>query len=304
MTNNTLLPVSAIIMTYNEEANINDCLESLFTWVSDIIIIDSYSTDNTLEIASRFTNRIFQNPWKNYSSQYIWAMENTCIQNEWVLRIDADERWTEKGFHELSEIIKKDEFDGVYVKMKMFFMHRWMKYGDFYPNYFLRVYKKSKGQIENRWMDEHINVEGHTTISNIDVIEYNYDRQFNISGWITKHNHYATREAVEFLMAKYALSKSDTIANLSGNKTERKRWIKENIYYRIPLFTRPFLYFLYRYIIKRGFLDGKEGFVFLVLQAFWYRFLVDTKIYQIEYISKREHIDIKAVLRKFYDMDI
>lgn len=298
------LPISAIIMTLNESLNLEECLTSIKDYVDDIIIVDCFSSDNTIEIAKEYTNKIYQNKWINYSKQYLWAIANTDIKNEWILRIDADERWTKEGFEELRQIIEQNRADGVYVKMKIFFMGRWIKHGGFYPNYFLRVYKKSKGKMEDRWMDEHIKVAGKTIISNIDVIESNYDRQKNISLWTDKHNKYSTREAVEFLIAKHKLKEMDSVANIFGNKTEKKRWLKEKLYFRIPLFLRPFLYYIHRYIFKLGFLDGKEGFIFHYLHAFWYRFLVDVKVYQIEQLAKKENKTIPAVIKEHYGIDV
>ncbi len=298
------LPVTAILMTLNEKLNLQECLESISNFIDEIIIIDCFSNDNTLEIAKKYTNSIYQNKWINYSQQYNWALNNADIKNEWILRLDADERWTREGFDELSKIIAKDEADGVYVKMKIFFMGRWIKHGGFYPNYFLRVYKKSKGRMEDRWMDEHIKVEGRTLISNINVIESNYDRQKNISLWTDKHNKYSTREAIEFLIQKHNLRKIDTVAKFWGNRTERKRWLKEKFYFRLPLFVRPFLYYTHRYIFKLGFLDGKEGFIFHYLHAFWYRFLVDVKVYQIEKLARQEKKAITEVIKKHYNIDI
>lgn len=298
------LPITAIVMTYNEERNLTACLESIKDYIDDIIIVDSFSTDKTEEIASQYTDKFYQNKWINYAKQYLWGLANTDIKNEWILRLDADERWTKEGFDELRKFINEDSADGVYVKMKIFFMGRFIKHGAFYPNYFLRVYKRSKGTMEDRWMDEHIRVNGRTVNSNIDVIESNYDRQENIALWTTKHNGYSTREAVEFLIAKHKLHSIDTVANLFGNATERKRWMKENIYFKVPLFIRPILYFLYRYFLKFGFLDGKEGFIFHTLHAFWYRFLVDTKVYQIEQLAKQNNIPIQEVVKNHYGIDI
>ena len=298
------LPVTAIIMTFNEKLNLEECLSSISGFVEDIIIIDSYSTDNTLEISNKYTNKIYQNKFINQAKQFIWALANTEIKNEWILRLDADERWTEEGLKELKDIIENDKADGVYVKMKIFFMGRWIKHGGFYPNYFLRVYKKSKGKMEDRWMDEHIKVDGRTIISKIDVIESNYDRQKNISLWTDKHNKYSTREAIEFLIQKHKLKSMDTVAKFWGNKTERKRWLKEKLYFRIPLFLRPFLYYIHRYIIKLGFLDGKEGFIFHYLHAFWYRFLVDVKIYQLEKLARVEKKTIQEVINEHYGLEI
>ena len=298
------LPITAIVLTYNEERNLKDCLDSINDFVDDIIIVDSISNDKTEEISKNYTNKFYQNKFINQAKQFIWATNNCNIKNEWILRIDADERWTKEGFEELKTIIEEDKADGIYVKMKIFFMGRFIKHGAFYPNYFLRVYKKSKGAMEDRWMDEHIKVDGIVVHSSIDVIESNYDRQENISLWTNKHNGYSTREAVEFLIAKHNLHDIDTVANFWGNKTERKRWLKENLYFKVPLFLRPLMYFVYRYIFKLGFLDGKEGFIFHTLHAFWYRFLVDTKVYQIEKLAKENNQTIQEVVLDHYNMDI
>ncbi len=298
------IPISAIILTFNEKNNIKQCLESIYSFIDQIIVIDSGSSDITLNIVKNYTNNIYLHPFDNYSKQFSWALINTNILNDWILRLDADERWSEKGFGNLKRIIDSGNIDGVYVKMKIYFMGKWIKHGDFYPNYFLRVFKKSKSQIEDRWMDEHIIVNGKTVISDIDVIESNYDRQKDITLWIDKHNKYSTREAIEYLINKDSLTTLNTIGNFSGNKTERKRWVKENIYNKLPLFIRPFLYFFYRYVFKLGFLDGKEGLIFHLLQGFWYRFLVDTKIYQIMMMTRKEKKDISMIIKELYNIDI
>ena len=298
------IPITAIIMTLNEQINLPECLESIKNFVDDIIVIDSFSTDNTVEIASQYTKKVYQNKFVNYSKQFIWSLQNTEIRHEWILRLDADERWTADSFEKVRKIIEEDSADGIYVKMKIFFMGKWIRYGGFYPNYFLRVYKKSKGEMEDRWMDEHIRVDGETVISDIDVIEANYDRQKNITLWTTKHNNYSTREAVESIINRHGLADVDSVANLFGKKTERKRWLKEKVYYRVPLFVRPFFYFFYRYVIKLGFLDGVEGFIFHTLHAFWYRFLVDVKVYQIEKNAKHENKHVKDVVLADYGIEL
>ncbi len=300
----TKLPVSAIIMTFNEKLNLKECIDSVIEYVNEIVIVDSFSTDETISIADSYKIKWYQNKFINYSKQFIWALENAEIKNEWILRLDADERWTKEGFEELRYSIEYDKADGVYVKMKIFFMGRWIRHGGFYPNYFLLVYKKSKGKMEERWMDEHITVNGRTLISDIDVYEMNYDRQKNISLWTDKHNNYSTREAVEFLIQKHKLKSIDTVAKFWGNKTERKRWFKEKLYFHIPLFLRPFLYYIHRYFFKLGFLDGKEGFIFHYLHAFWYRFLVDVKVYQIEKLAREEKKTIQKVITEHYGLEI
>jgi len=300
----TTLPITAIVLTFNEKLNLRECINLALNYVDEIIVVDSFSTDETILIAESYSIKYYQNKFINQAKQFIWALENIEIKNEWILRLDADERWSKEGFTELREIIEKDKADGVYVKMKIFFMSRWIKHGGFYPNYFLRVYKKSKGKMEDRWMDEHIKVTGRTIQSNIDVIESNYDRQKNIALWTDKHNSYSTREAIEFLIQKHKLKSVDSVAKFWGNRTERKRWFKEKFYFRLPLFIRPFLYYIHRYIFKFGFLDGKEGFIFHYLHAFWYRFLVDVKVYQIKKLAKEEKKTIPEVIKEHYNIDV
>jgi len=302
----TKLPISVIILTYNEEKNIEECLKSVYGWVEEIFIVDSYSTDKTLEIARKYTDKIYQHPFENQAKQFNWALENLPIKTEWIMRLDADERWTDDAFKELSGIISSPDVNGIYIKFRIFFMHKWLKYGGLYPNYFLRVFRKGKGRIENRFMDEHIIVDGKTVYLDNDVLEYNLkDRNGLIEEFIKKHIGYSIREAIDLLSLKYKSNNdSEDISNFWGNKTERKRWIKEHIYARLPLFFRPFFYFIYRYFFKLGFLDGREGLIFHFLQGFWYRFLVDAKIYEIEKRAKRENKDVKEVIEELYNIKL
>lgn len=291
-------------MTFNEERNLPECLASVAEHVDQLIIVDCFSNDATVAIAREHTEFVFQNAWVNHSKQFQWALANTPIRNEWVLRLDADERWTKAGFEALGDILEHDRADGVHVRMKIYFMDRWMRFGGFYPNQFLRVFKRSKGTIEDRWMDEHIRVNGRTLTTSIDVIEANYDRQRSLVLWTDKHNGYSTREAVQFLVQKHKLGSVDTIARFFGNKTERKRWLKEKLYFRFPLFVRPFFYFVYRYVFQLGFLDGRAGFIFHTLHAFWYRFLVDAKICQIETNARRDGASIADTVKRYYGIEL
>lgn len=295
------LPISVICLTYNEHDNLATALESVRPFVDEIIVVDSYSTDDTLEIASRYADGVYQHEFENYARQLAWAMQ-LPLKNEWVLRLDADERWSPEAFAKLGPLLQRDDVAGVNVRMKILFMGRWIRHGDVYPNHFLRVFRKTGSRIENRWMDEHIKVAGPAVRSDIDVLEENYDRQHNLAGWTAKHNSYSTREAVDIILSKHD-APVDSIARLSGNKTERKRWLKEKIYNRTPLFVRPVLYFFYRYFVKFGFLDGVEGLVFHFLQGLWYRFLVDAKVMQIERRIKSSGKPARQVLKEMYGID-
>ncbi|MDW8002921.1 MAG: glycosyltransferase family 2 protein [Deltaproteobacteria bacterium] len=298
------LPISVIILTYNEEVNLEDCLKSVHDWVEDIFIVDSYSTDKTVEIAKRYTDKIYYHPFENYAKQFNWALENLPIKTEWVMRLDADERATFDLQKELSKVLFSvdKEVTGIFVKRKVFFMERWIKHGTYYPVWLLRVWRHHSGRCEQRWMDEHIKlIRGRPIFVNGDIEEHN---RKTLHWWIDKHNSYATREAIDILNLKYAFFTSDDIQpNFFGSQPERKRWLKEK-YARLPLFIRPLFYFVYRYFLKLGFLDGIEGLIWHFLQGFWYRFLVDAKIYEIEKKAKKEGKTVPEVIRQLYNINL
>jgi len=299
-----LKPISVIILTYNEEKNIEACLKSVHGWVEEIFIVDSYSNDHTLEISRIFTDKIFQHPFENYAKQFNWALENLPINTEWVMRIDADEKVMPALRDELVDKLHTldNDITGLYVKRRVYFMGRWIKHGGYYPTWLLRIWRKNKAYCEERWMDEHMKViEGKVSFLESDIIDEN---RKDLHWWIGKHNSYATREAIDIFNLKYGFLDYDTIpSKLLGTQEQRKRWIKEKIYANMPLFVRPFLYFVYRYIIKLGFLDGGEGLIWHVLQGFWYRFLVDAKIYEIQKRARSEGKGVQEVISDLYGIE-
>jgi glycosyltransferase involved in cell wall biosynthesis len=269
-------------------------------WVEDIFVVDSFSTDRTLAMAAEYGCVVEKHPFRNQAEQFQWALDTLRLRTEWVLRLDADERWTAEGFRELRTVIADPRINGVSVRRRIMFMGRWMKHGGLYASEFVRVFRRGHASVESRWMDEHLHVSGKIAPSHIDVIEANYDRQENVAVWTTKHNDYSTREAIDMLLRAEDPASVDSIADLRGDKTARKRWLKENVYGRAPLFVRPIAYFVYRYFFKLGFLDGVPGLIFNVLQGFWYRFLVDVKVYQLQRHAASTGKSIKEVIAYTY----
>ena len=268
--------ISLIILTHEEELNLAKCLKSVEGLVSEIIIVDSGSTDRTKEIAERYGAKFVVHEFKNQADQFNWALENVEIKGDWVMRLDADE----EILPELKEEIKKkleslgDEICGVVLKRRVYFMGKWIKHGCYYPTCLMRIFRKGTGMSENREMDEHLILKtGKEVIFENDFID---DNRKDLTFWIAKHNGYASREA----RATLGKQVDSLEGSFSGSQAEKKRWLKEKVYNNFPLFVRPFFYYIYRYIFRFGFLDGKEGFIFHFLQAFWYRFLVDAKIYE------------------------
>jgi len=268
--------LSIIILTRDEQANLPTCLESIQSIEAQVYIVDSGSEDRTVEIAREKGCQIFVHPWESYAQQLNWALENLPISTPWTMRLDADERLTSDLAEEIKQTLKStpEEITAYQVKRRVYFMGRWMRHGGYYPTWLLRIWKTGLARCEDRWMDEHIILsQGTIATLNNDIIDEN---QKGLTFWIDKHNRYADREVKDLLM----LDKNDRLL-LAEHSTQasQRRWIKQNIYLRSPLFLRAFLYFLVRYLIGLGFLDGVEGLIFHFLQGFWYRFLVDAKFY-------------------------
>ena len=268
----TPLPISAIILTFNEENNIVGCLESIAGWCDEIFIVDSYSNDTTLAIARHFTGRIYQHPFENFSSQRNWAQENLPIKNEWLLHLDADERVSEELKASLKNLfLFSHDIDGLMAARKTIFRNRWIKYGGHYPVYHLRVFKKSKGKSEERFYDQHYMVRGKTVILKGDIVNIVAS---DVARWRMAHRKWAQLEACEILFN----AKKKAGLDFFGSPIARKNWLRYKIYYRMPLFVRCLMYYLYRYLLRLGFLDGKEGMCFHYLHGLWYRVLVDYNV--------------------------
>lgn len=272
--------LSVIILTKNEEANLLNCLNSLQKLNAEIFIVDSGSTDQTVEIAQKARCQVFEHPFENQAKQLNWAIQNLPIATPWLMRLDADERLTPELAEELKLGLPQtsDDITGYQVKRRVFFMNRWIRHGGYYPTWLLRIWRTGLGTCEQRWMDEHI-VLSQGKVANLqhDIID---DNKKDLSFWIDKHNRYADREVKDLL--NMGVEQDDPLLKKGQlSQASQRRWIKKNFYGRSPLFLRAFLYFLMRYTIGLGFLDGREGLIFHFLQGFWYRFLVDAKIYEI-----------------------
>jgi glycosyltransferase involved in cell wall biosynthesis len=279
---NNRISISAIILTYNEEKNIEKCLHSISSWADEIIVVDSFSTDNTLEIVKKFTNKIYQNRYDGHPQQWKWTLDNVQIHNDWIFAIDADFVVTCDLWRELSKRLFRADGDvsGFYVRHKEVFKGRPILHGGVYPSYWLRIFKKERVKIdENALVDVHFYVNGKTEKIEYDVEERNY-KDDSIFFWIQKQNNFAKRQAVEELKRKDKLFRSPEQPSFFGSPVQKKLFLK-SIWYKLPLYCRPFIYYFYRYFLRGGFLDGKEGFVYHFTQGFLYRMLVDINIDEI-----------------------
>lgn len=279
-----------IILTFNEEKNISDCLQSAVALQANIYVVDSGSTDNTLEICRRHTQNIFNHPFENYAAQRNWALDNLPITGAWILNLDADHRVTPELAAQLNDIFARSvdaETNGFLISRRTMFMGKWIKHGGHYPTYHANLFRRSFGRCEEKLYDQHFKVTGKTQVLKTDIIDVITD---SLTSFIARHNHWATLEAQYLVEQQNAPIVDDNgklvHPRLFGNPMERRRYMKKR-YEAFPLFVRPVIYFTIRYFIKLGFLDGKTGLVFHFLQGFWFRFLIDAKIYELRKESKK-----------------
>jgi glycosyltransferase involved in cell wall biosynthesis len=269
------LPISAIVITLNEEKNIRDCLESIKGLVDEMLLVDSGSTDKTLEIAKGFTDKIFYHKFENFARQRNWAQDNLSIKNEWILHLDADERISQELARSISEIFSCGmPVDGILGSRRTVFRGKFIRFGGHYPVYRNCLFKKAKGRSEERFYDQNYIVEGKLTVAKGDIINIINPE---LDEWKARHRRWAVLEARE-IISKSRIMK----ASLSGSPIERRNWLRYRFYYKLPLFVRAYLYFFYRYILRLGFLDGKEGLAFHFYQGLWYRLLVDKEICRLK----------------------
>ncbi len=276
--------ITAIILTKNEEVNIEKCIRSIQPIVKRIVVVDSGSTDGTVRIARQLGADILVNELRPflYARQFLYGMEHADIRTKWVFRIDADEELTSASAKEIDDLCNANEdtdVNGIVVRFEVNFMGRPIRHGGVYPLRKLLVFKYGKGNIEDRCMDEHcVLFEGRSVEVSSDSLHHD-DK--GLTAWIDKHNNYSTREMQDYFNS--LTDKEATGLNAEHDldvKARLKRFLRWKIYYRLPAGFRAWAYYCYRYYIRLGFLDGREGRIFCFMQAYWYRFLVDAKIYE------------------------
>ena len=270
-----LAPLTAIVLTYNEEQNLPACLASLDGWVERVFVVDSGSTDRTVALARQAGATVVEHPFEHYGAQRNWAIDHLSIESPWTLHIDADERISpELRASITAELARGDEaVSGFLVSRRTMFMGRWIRHGGHYPAWHLRLVRTGAERCEDRLYDQHFYVSGAVRKLQGDLID---TLTPNVATFTARHVRWAALEAAEHEAPADAAGRIRGRLD-SDNAIEQRRWLRE-WYARLPLFVRPTAYFLYRYIVRLGFLDGRAGLVFHVLQGFWFRFLVDALI--------------------------
>ena len=287
------LDITTIILTYNEELHIRRCLENVCPFSKKVYVIDSPSTDRTAEICKEFPNVevvVHKYPG-NQAEQFNWALDHCEIGTEWVLRIDADEYCTPELIHEMQAKLPDlpKEVSAVVLPLGRMFRGRLLKHSIVNGVKMIRLFRYGKVRYEQRLMDEHLEVmEGGTVAFDNMFVD---DNLMSIRGFIDKHNNYSSREAALLLDAEFELCPIDNRDNDTAYaKDVATKRAQKARYAKMPLYWRSLAYFIYRYVVKLGFLDGRAGFEWDFFQGLWYRLLVDSKVAEVRRFVKSNKI--------------
>lgn len=276
-------PLTVIILTLNAQESLPKVVDSVRAIASRILVVDSFSTDSTVTWAQGNGCEVVQHPFEHYAAQRNWAQTHAALAADaWVLHLDADEVLSPELAASISRALAMPAFDGYLMRRLTYFLGKPIRYGHMNPNWHLRLYRAGKGACENRMYDQHFVMDGAT--GRLDGVMHDL-QLVTIERWTASHNRWSTAEAQEIMQAEQA--DNQLTASLAGDPRQRKRWLKNRLYYKAPALIRPYLFFFYNYIIKLGILDGRVGFIYHTLHAFWFRFLVDAKLHELRLERER-----------------
>lgn len=284
-----MIDATAIIMTKNEEKNIVQCLKSIQGFAKRALVIDCGSTDRTVELALENGADVVFHEFEYYSQQFNWGLDNGNITTRWVIRLDADERFTPELNAELERIIAggDDDLSGITIEADYFFLGRCIKYG-LRKKRKMMLFRHDRGRLEDKRRDAHsVLTSGHSVQAKHRFEHYDFK---DLDSHIKRYNWYATREMMDYI----DYTRGDAINAHADKLVQKQRKKKYGMYYRAPRFFRAYLWFIYSYIFRLGFLDGREGFLYCYFECYWYRLLVDAKIYEYE-LTGGEFGELKAI---------
>lgn len=271
---------SFIILTYNEEIHLPRLLNSIKELSAQTFILDSGSTDATLKIANEYSAEVKLNPFINHPEQWDFALKNFDIKTPWIIGLDADQVVSTPLFDLLKNFnhdVYKD-VDGIYFNRKNYFQGKWIRFGGYYPFYQLKMFKTGIGYSDlNENMDHRFIVSGKTVIWRKGFIIEDNLKEYDTDFWLRKHEKYSDLIAAEEIERMQKIRTQTLIPSLVGSPDEKRAWFK-NLWWKLPLGFRPYLYFLYRMLFKFGIFDGAKGIRFHYLQGLWFRLQVDKKI--------------------------
>ncbi|MDF0490941.1 glycosyltransferase family 2 protein [Sphingomonas sp. H39-1-10] len=283
--------ISIVLLSFNSVATIGRTIRSVQSLSDDIHVVDSYSKDDTVELCRSLGCNVVQRAFSNYADQRNWAIDNLPIRHDWQMHVDADEEFTPELVSAIRAAdLNNSPADGYIFGRKIVFFGKVLRHGAIGSTWHYRLFRTGYGRCEDRLYDQHFVGTGRT----VKLPAFMLDHQdATLSEWTARHNRWSDMEAAEALRSARAEETSDDLQrvvrpNARGTVIERKRAVKAK-YYSLPLFARAFAYFIYSYFIKLGFMDGRRGLIFCTLQSFWFRFLVDAKIYETQLAKHEVH---------------
>jgi len=279
-----LIPVTLLVTTRNEEANIERCLRSAHQFIDQVFVIDSESEDETVIIARKYA-KVVNLPYdhsKIIPWIYQWGLENLPIRNEWVMILEADQMFTPELKTELEQIFARGAIreDGFYVRRQQVFRGKALRFGGYGSKYMLKLFRRAAGELDPEETDTRVYVKGLVGRLRSPIIEEN-KKEDEILFYLQKHLRYADVFAREELERREAGFRWKQEPRLFGTPDQRVLWLKQ-LFFGLPLYVRPFIYFFYRYVILLGFLDGKQGAIFHFMQAFWFRLVWDIRLEELK----------------------
>lgn len=279
-----MIPLCVLVTTRNEEVNIERCLQSVHGFADQIFVLDSESTDSTVEIARAYAevhtlvydhSRII--PWI-----FQWGLDNLPLRHDWVLILEADQAVSPELRDEIAALLARPDGpreDGYYIRRRQIFRGKPLRFGGYGSKVLLKLFRRSRSELDPVEQDTRVYVRGPVGRLRAPLEEWNL-KEDSIQFYLQKHLRYAEAFAQEELRRRRGEVPWKTKPRLFGTPDERILWLKDR-YYRMPLYVRPVLYFLYRYFVLLGILDGRTGFLFHVLQAFWFRLIVDARLEEL-----------------------
>jgi glycosyltransferase involved in cell wall biosynthesis len=271
------MPISVVILSFNSAATLPQTLAAAKLVSDDVHVVDSFSSDETVELARAAGAEVVQHAFERYDKQRNWAIENLPLKHGWELHLDADERLTPELAAEINRVMAAPppEIDGYMIPRLIHFLGAPIRHGGMYPNWHLRLFRRGVGRCEQRRYDQHFLLPqgGGTARLTKPMID---DMRMTLDEWTRRHLRWAEAQAA---MAVEGGGEGEIAGRWTGSPIERKRALRR-FYGRAPLLLRPFLLFAYRYLLRLGFLDGLPGLIFFALQTFWFHFFVDARIYE------------------------
>ncbi len=287
--------ITVIILTKDEALHIARAIASVQAFASRVLVVDSGSGDATVQLARAAGAEVLHHGWTTHAGQFNWALDQISGQPGWVLRLDADEVVTPDLAAQIMQGLP--DVAGLRLRRHIHFLGQPVRYGGVCPIRVLRLFRNGTGWCEDRWMDEHIVVDGDVGDLQGAIIDDNHKP---LDWWVAKHNGYASREVIDILNQRHQIG----LAHPGPQQAGAKRWIKQNLYSQLPGGVRAGLYFFYRYVVRLGCLDGRQARQFHILQGFWYRYLVDAKLAEVESYMVAQNTGAVTAIRDVLGIDL